>query len=75
MFIADRQYLAVDPARSLYSTCAYYVSVLAVNSVVTVANAVVFMLLLYSMMGAKHTAKNAHKACSAMAKLCLVVAA
>ena len=58
MFVADRQYLTVDPARSLYSRGAYYASTLAVNSVVTIANAVVFMLLLYSMMGANAPRKT-----------------
>lgn len=51
MFVADRHFFLVDPARSLYHTAVYYVSVMAVNACVTVLNAGILLLVLYSMIG------------------------
>jgi hypothetical protein len=53
MFVADRHFFLVDPARSLYNTAVYYLSVMAVNAFVTVLNASILMLILYSMIGAR----------------------
>ena len=40
-----------DPARSLYSTAAYYLSVMTVNAAVTIINAAILLLLTYGMVG------------------------
>ena len=51
MFVSDRSFYMRDPARSLYSTGAYYMSVMTVNAVVTIINAAILMLLMYGMIG------------------------
>lgn len=53
MFVADRHFFVVDPARPLYRTAVYYVSIMAVNAFVTVLNSAVLILILYSMIGAR----------------------
>lgn len=52
MFVADRHFFVVDPARPLYNTAVYYVSIMAVNAFVTVINSAALILILYSMIGA-----------------------
>ena len=51
MFVSDRSFFMRDPARSLYSTAAYYLSVMAVNAAVTIINAAILLLLMYGMIG------------------------
>lgn len=51
MFVSDRSFFMRDPARSLYSTAAYYLSVMTVNAAVTIINAAILLLLMYSMIG------------------------
>jgi len=51
MFVSDRHFCLVDPARSLYSTAVYYLSVMVVNAFVTVLNSGILLLILYSMVG------------------------
>ena len=50
--MSDRSFFMRDPARSLYSTAAYYLSVMAVNAAVTIINAAILLLLMYGMIGA-----------------------
>lgn len=49
--MSDRSFFMRDPARSLYSTAAYYLSVMTVNAAVTIINAAILMLLMYGMVG------------------------
>ena len=51
MFVSDRSFYMRDPARSLYSTAAYYASVMTVNAAVTIINAAILLLLTYGMVG------------------------
>lgn len=51
MFVNDRLFFTLDPARNLYSTFAYYTSTCAANSLTSVFNAAIFMLLMYSLSG------------------------
>lgn len=51
MFVSDRSFFMRDPARSLYSTAAYYLSVMTVNAAVTIINAAILLLLTYGMVG------------------------
>ncbi len=51
MFVSDRSFFMRDPARSLYSTAAYYLSVMTVNAAVTIINAGILLLLTYGMIG------------------------
>lgn len=51
MFVSDRSFYMRDPARSLYSTSAYYLSVMTVNAAVTIINAAILLLLTYGMVG------------------------
>ena len=53
MFVHDRQFFIVDPARSLYNVTAMYASNMVANSALTVLNAGVFMLLMYALIGAR----------------------
>ncbi|BDA40680.1 ABC transporter G family member 22 [Coccomyxa sp. Obi] len=57
MFVADRHFFVVDPARPLYNTAVYYVSIMAVNAFVTVINSAVLILILYAMIGLRYTAE------------------
>ena len=51
MFVSDRSFFMRDPARSLYSTAAYYLSIMTVNAAVTIINAAFLVLLMYGMIG------------------------
>ena len=51
MFVSDRSFFMRDPARSLYSTAAYYLSIMTVNAAVTIINATFLVLLMYGMIG------------------------
>src|SRR5579875_2927794 len=53
MFVHDRQFFTVDPARSLYNVMSSYASIMLANSALTVVNAGIFMLLMYSLIGAR----------------------
>ena len=53
MFVHDRQFFIVDPARSLYNVTAMYASNMVANSALTVLNAGIFMLLMYALIGAR----------------------
>ena len=53
MFVHDRQFFTVDPARSLYNVTATYASNMVANSILTVINAGIFMLLMYALIGAR----------------------
>ena len=52
MFVHDRQFFTVDPARSLYNVMSSYASIMLANSLLTVINAGIFMLLMYALIGA-----------------------
>lgn len=51
MFVSDRSFFMRDPARSLYSTGTYYLSVMTVNAAVTIINAAILVLIMYGMIG------------------------
>jgi hypothetical protein len=53
MFVHDRQFFTVDPARSLYNVMSSYASIMLANSLLTVINAGIFMLLMYALIGAR----------------------
>lgn len=53
MFVHDRQFFIVDPARSLYNVTAMYASNMVANSALTILNAGIFMLLMYALIGAR----------------------
>jgi hypothetical protein len=57
MFVADRQFFIVDPARSLYKTSVYYLSLMVVNAAITVLNGAILLLIVYSMIGLRYDAR------------------
>lgn len=58
MFVADRSFYIVDPARSLYRASVYYASLVAVNAGVTVLNGSLVLLIIYSMLGLRYDARS-----------------
>ena len=82
MFVADRSFYIVDPARSLYRTSVYYLALVAVNMVVTVFNAGLVLLIIYSMLGLRYDARavalsttlaGIHSLCAVQVLACLKI--